>query len=251
MTMLSSASRPPLFRLLGVPIHIDGTWLLFALFIGFQVVTGDFPELDQLPNSATLVLAILLILGLSASILLHEMAHTLAGRAMGMSINRITLHLFGGVAELSEEPRTPVSELVMALAGPILSVVLGIGMFLLLPVLGGMHAPIPVMLAVEVLAQVNLVLAAFNMIPAFPLDGGRVLRSLVWLFTRKLGLATRIAAVLGQVFGGLMMAYGVYSFAVDGYATGIWNVVLGAIIMRMAAASRRAAPIDPTYSTTS
>lgn len=238
-----AVDRPRGLRLFGVGINIDPSWLIFALFVGWQVSTGYFPELEGLSRTAYLTVAVLVVLGLSVSILLHEMAHTLTGRAMGMTINRITLYMFGGVAELRHEPRTAVSELLMALAGPVLSVVLS---FVLRFAAGAAQgaAPVEAVLALDYLADLNLVLALFNMIPAFPLDGGRVLRSIIWLFSRRLGLATRIAAWLGQGFGMLMMLGGVYLAARGQMGSGLWYIVLGLLIARMAATSRRAAPQD-------
>jgi Zn-dependent protease len=235
---------PSAFRLFGVGVNIDASWLIFALFIGSQVFTGGFPQLQGLGPASYVAVAVIVVLGLSVSILLHEMAHTLTGRAFGMRIDRITLYMFGGVAELGHEPRTAISELLMALAGPALSVVLSLLLGAMVQPLAAASAPLELILAVEFLATINLLLAVFNMIPAFPLDGGRVLRSLIWLFTRRIGLATRIAATLGQGFGGLLMLYGGYLAITGHVGSGIWDVVLGLLLMRMAAASRRAAPLD-------
>jgi Zn-dependent protease len=239
-----SERLPSAFRLFGVGVNVDPSWLIFALFVGSQVFTGGFPELRGFPPASYIAVAVLVVLGLSLSILLHELSHTLVGRAFGMRIDRITLYMFGGVAELGHEPRTPISEFLMALAGPALSVLL----WLLLGAIDGpliaARAPAELILAVRYLALINLILAAFNMIPAFPLDGGRVLRSLIWMVTRRPGLATRISAVMGQIFGGLWMLLGGWLLIRGDYASGVWQVILGLLIMRMAAASRRAAPAD-------
>jgi Zn-dependent protease len=239
-----SERLPSAFRLFGVGVNIDASWLIFAVFIGSQIFTGGVPQLQGLGPGSYIAVAIIVVLGLSLSILFHEMAHTLTGRAFGMRIDRITLYMFGGVAELGHEPRTAISELLMALAGPVFSVVLSFVLGAMVQPLAAAHAPIELILAVSFLSTINLWLAIFNMIPAFPLDGGRVLRSLIWLFTRRIGMATRIAAVLGQGFGGLLMLYGGYLAITGSVGAGIWDVVLGFLLMRMAAASRRAAPID-------
>lgn len=230
-------------RLFGVGINIDPSWLLFAVFVGWQVSSGYFPELEGLSRGAYVTVAVLVVLGLSLSILLHEMAHTLAGRAMGMTINRITLYMFGGVAELRHEPRTGLSELIMALAGPVLSVVLSFVLKALSVALQG-EAPVEVVLSLDYLADINLILAIFNMIPAFPLDGGRVLRALIWIATKRVGFATRIAATLGQGFGVLLMLLGGYFVLMGGLGSGIWYVLLGLLMLRMASAGRRYAPED-------
>jgi Zn-dependent protease len=239
-----SERLPSAFRLFGVGVNVDPSWVIFALFVGSNVFTGGFPELRGFPPASYIAVAVMVVLGLSLSILLHELSHTLVGRAFGMRIDRITLYMFGGVAELGHEPRTPISEFLMALAGPALSVLLWLVLGAMDRPLIAAHAPPEVILAVRYLAFINLILAAFNMIPAFPLDGGRVLRSLIWMFTRRPGLATRISAVLGQIFGGLMMLFGGWLLIRGDFASGVWQLVLGLLIMRMANNSRKAAPAD-------
>jgi Zn-dependent protease len=240
---MTYAAQPPAngLRLFGVGINIDPTWLIFAVFIGSQF-WGDVRPLGM---TSALIVAVLMVFGLSLSILLHEMAHTLTGRAFGMRIDRITLHVFGGIAELHEEPKTAISELLMAAAGPLLSVGLYFLLNAMVAPLTLAHAPAELTLATGYLADLNLVLAIFNMVPAYPMDGGRVLRSLIWLFTGRLGLATRIAATLGQGFGVLLMVWGGYValFQSDIFA-GLWRIVLGAMLMRMAKFGYRSAPKD-------
>ncbi|HET9161333.1 MAG TPA: M50 family metallopeptidase [Caulobacteraceae bacterium] len=187
----------------------------------------------------------LIVIGLSLSIFLHEMSHTLTGRALGMRIDRITLYMFGGVAELQDEPRKGSAEFLMAIAGPALSVLLWWLLRELTPVLIQARAPGMIVFAVNELSRLNLTLAIFNMIPAFPMDGGRVLRSLIWMVTGRVGLATRIAATLGQIFGGLLMLFGAYEAVFEqAFAGGLWMVVLGLMLIGMAKAGRRAAPRD-------
>jgi Zn-dependent protease len=228
-------------RLFGVGVNIDPSWLIFAAFIGYQLL-GEFGNLGLVGSVTAAVLA---VLGLSVSIFLHEMSHTLTGRALGMRIDRITLYMFGGVAEMHEEPRTGGAEFLMAIAGPLFSVVLWKLLALLGPVLIQMHAPAPLIVATDVVSELNLYLAIFNMIPAFPMDGGRVLRSLIWMVTGRLGFATRIAATLGQVFGGILILWGIWMSLLGGdIFAGLWRIVLGALLMRMAAAGRRAAVED-------
>ena len=236
--------QPRGLRLFGVGIHIDASWLIFAAFIAWQITSGYFPELEGLSRSAYWTVAALVVVGLSLSILLHEMAHTLAGRAMGMRIDRIRLYMFGGVAELRHEPRTALSEMLMALAGPIMSVVVSFGLRGVSTTLQGGTAPVELMIALDYLADLNLVLAIFNMIPAFPLDGGRVLRSAIWMVSGRVGFATRIAASIGQGLGLLLMAYAVYLLVRGQWGAGSWNLLLGMLLVQMAAMGKRAAPQD-------
>ena len=234
-----SQRLPSAFRLFGVGVNIDSSWLIFAVFVGWQVNR----ELVGLSPAMMITTSVLVVIGLSLSILLHELSHTLVGRAFGMQIDRITLYMFGGVAELGHEPRTAISELLMALAGPAFSVLLWLVLGAMVAPMEAAHARAELTLATRYLSDINLTLAVFNMIPAFPLDGGRVLRSLIWLFTRRIGLATRIAAALGLIFGGLLLLFGLWEI-VRGEFTGAWQVVLGLLLMRMANASRKAAPLD-------
>lgn len=242
MQSMDYAEAPPRGpRLFGVGVNVDPSWIMFALFIGWQVKG----QVQGLPLLIGFAAVLLVVLGLTLSILLHELAHTLTGRAFGMQIDRITLYMFGGVAELRHEPRTAISELLMALAGPALSVVLAGLLWLIQPVLVAARAPIEIVVANQLLAELNLVLAIFNMVPAFPMDGGRVLRSIVWLFSGRVGFATRIAAWLGQGFGWLLALWGAYDALFHGqFAGGLWRIVLGLMLARMAAAGRRAAPQD-------
>jgi Zn-dependent protease len=239
---VAQPARGPL-RLFGVEIAVDPSWLIFAAFVGWTVFNQYLPELRGFSQSAYLLVAALVVVGLSLSILLHEMAHTFAGRAMGMTVDKITLYMFGGVAHLRYEPHSALAELVMALAGPLLSVALSFGLKAAVIPLNGV-APLPVVLSVDYLADLNMILAVFNMIPAFPMDGGRVLRSLIWMFTRKLGRATRIAATLGQGFGVLLILRGGYYAVTGDVSSGLWSAVLGVMLMRMAGDSRRNAPVD-------
>jgi Zn-dependent protease len=239
---VAEPARSPL-RLFGVEVAIDPSWLIFAAFVGWSVFQSVLPELQGANQGAYVLVAAMVVVGLTLSILLHEMAHTFAGRAMGMTIDKITLYVFGGVAHLRYEPHSALAEFVMALAGPLLSVALSFALGAAATALNG-SAPMPVVLAIDYLGQLNLILAIFNMIPAFPMDGGRVLRSLIWMFTRKLGRATRIAATLGQGFGVLLILRGGWYAVTGDIGSGMWSAILGVMLMRMAGDSRRNAPID-------
>lgn len=165
------------FRVLGIEIRVRLSWLILALLLAWSLASGAFPEIyGGLPTASYWGMAVIVVAGLGASIVLHELAHSLVARAFGLPIDRITLFLLGGVAELREEPRTPWSELLMAVAGPAFSVALGLGLGLLSRRVAPQADGGELAAALDYLAQINLVLAVFNMVPAFPLDGGRVLR---------------------------------------------------------------------------
>jgi len=221
-------AQPAPFSVLGVEIRVHVSWMIMAVFIAWLLASGSLPMLYAgLPAGAYWAMAALIVAGLAASIVLHELAHTLVGRAMGVSVNRITLFLFGGVAELSEEPKRPGAELAMAIAGPAFSVVFSLILTIAAGAVGQTGAPTEIAMALGYLATLNLALAAFNMAPAFPLDGGRVLRAMLWMSTHDLAKATRIAARTGEALALLLMAAGLIAvFAVEP-AGGLWWIMVG------------------------
>lgn len=214
------------FRLLGIDVRIHASWLVIAILIAWSLAVGAFPQLyGGLSSGAYWLMAGLVVIGLGLSILLHEVAHTLVGRAFGIRVDRITLFLFGGVAELKQEPRSARAELAMAVAGPAFSVVAGVVLALIAGAVQsqGFRGAAG---ALAYLATLNLVLAAFNMIPAFPLDGGRVLRAAIWLGLRDQARATAIAARIGGWIAIAMIVFGVGA-VLTGNAGGLWWVLIG------------------------
>ncbi len=229
------------FSLLGVNIRLDASWILLALLIAWSLAAGVFPDLYRgLPQSTYWGMAAASVVGIAASIILHELGHTLVARAFGLPIKSITLFVFGGVAEMEGEPKAPRAELFMALAGPLVSVALGFGFSLLANFLEG-SAPTEYHAVLHYLGTLNFTLAAFNMAPAFPLDGGRVLRALIWLVTGDSLKATRIAARSGEVIAVLLMGLGAFSALTMGLVHGLWWIVLGWFILSMASAHRKEA----------
>lgn len=229
------------FSLLGVGIRIDASWILLALLIAWSLASGVFPGLyGGLPQSSYWAMAAATVVGVAASIILHELGHTLVARAFGLPIKSITLFVFGGVAEMEGEPKAPMAEFLMALAGPLVSVGLGFGFAALANVLAE-RAPTEFHAVAHYLSMLNFTLAAFNMLPAFPLDGGRVLRAIVWLLSGDPLKATRIAARSGEVIAILLMAAGVLSALGGAVGHGLWWVVLGWFLLSMARAHRREA----------
>ena len=226
-----------LFRLFGLPIKANVSWLFLVALVLVTLARGHFPgELGEgRPWYVYWGLAALGAVGLFASLLVHEIAHSLVARATGMPVAGITLFIFGGVSQLQDEPPTAGSEFMMAVVGPVTSVVLGVLFTALYLVGSGLAWPRAVLALTGLLASVNFLLAAFNSVPAFPLDGGRVLRSILWGITGSLRLATRIAVGIGS-FAGLSMIVGgvliVFYTPLD--ITGIWLAVIG-FFLRQAA----------------
>jgi Zn-dependent protease/CBS domain-containing protein len=160
-------------------------------------------------------------------ILLHELGHAVIGRSQGMPIRGVTLFLFGGVAEMGDEPTSAGNEFFMAIAGPVVSVILAVGLGLLSWLSYSEGWPHPLVIILGYLAFINALVLAFNLIPAFPLDGGRVLRSILWRATGDLRRATHWAALLGQAFAWLLIAWGVLQFFMGNWLGGIWMVLIG------------------------
>jgi Zn-dependent protease/CBS domain-containing protein len=219
-------TRWQMFRLLGIPISLDASWLVILALVTWTL-GEQFAMQLLVPRWEVWLLALGTALAYFACIVLHELGHATVGRAVGMPINGITLFLFGGVAELGEEPRSASSEFLMAIAGPLVTVVLAI-LFLLLTEFGKQAGwPLAALVVFHWLFLINAIVLIFNLIPAFPLDGGRVLRAILWGAFHSVRRATRVAAMIGQGFAWLLITLGVLSFFGGSVANGIWMVLIG------------------------
>ena len=229
-----------LFTLFGFEVGIDFTWFLLAIFVAWSLAAGLFPVYYK-GHSAGIywAMGIAGTLGLFLSIVFHEFWHSVIARHFGLPMKGITLFIFGGVAEMEDEPPNAKTELLMALAGPISSFVLG-GIFLGV-YRGGLaaHWPQPVWGVLQYLGWLNIVLAIFNLIPAFPLDGGRVFRSILWAAKGDLRWSTRIAAAFGSGMGVLLILLGLFAFITGNLITGIWYFLIGMFIRGAAQMSYR------------
>jgi Zn-dependent protease/predicted transcriptional regulator len=175
--------------------------------------------------------------GFFASIILHELAHAVMARNFGLPIGGITLFIFGGVAELKQEPKTPSSEFWVALVGPVASVMIAAVCYLSLVVFRSMELPVPSGV-LAFLALTNTVLALFNLAPAFPLDGGRILRSIIWWRTGNFRRATRIASMFGTIFAGILVIAGLVQIAEGHTLGGTWQLLIGIFLAAAASQSR-------------
>ncbi len=219
-------------RLGGFDIKIDASWLLIATLIVWSLATAYFPS--HLPDAGKLTLviaAIAAMLGLFGSLILHELAHAMVARRYGLRVSGITLFLFGGVAEMQTEPDSAQSEFSIAIAGPLASFAIA-GCFWLGAVIGGYAAlPDTVVQVLSYLAVINLVLAVFNLLPAFPMDGGRVLRAWLWGRSGDLLGATRRATGLAVMFAYAFIALGFFAALSGSLAAGVWPVLIGLFLM--------------------
>ncbi len=226
-----------LFELFGFKVKIDFTWLFLALLITWSLAVAYFPiTLEGYATETYWWMGIAGMIGLFISLVFHEMSHSLVARVYGLEISGITLFVFGGVAEMTEEPSSPSAEFFMAIAGPLASLLLS-GIFLLLATLiSTLTLAAPAEAVLRYLALLNLVLAVFNMLPGFPLDGGRVLRAFLWWRWNDLRRATRMAAQIGGGAGWVLIGLGILSAFTGNLIMGIWWFLLG-LFLRGAAAN--------------
>lgn len=224
-----------LFTVFGFAVRLDPSWFLVAVLWTWSL-SRFFPERYPGMSPGTyLAMGIAGTLGLFASVVIHELAHSLAARRYGIPMRGITLFIFGGVAEMAGESPHPKAEFWVAAAGPAMSFALA-GLGLGAAALGrNLGAPMPVSGVIGYLALINVSLAVFNLIPAFPLDGGRMLRAMLWKWKGSLRQATRISSRIGSGFGLLLIALGVVQAVfLDNFGGGMWLFLLG-LFLRNAA----------------
>lgn len=227
-------------RVFGLPIRVNLSWFILLALIVFTLARGFFPE--ALPGAGPVVcwgLAVVGAAGLFVSLLIHELCHSLVARWWGMSVAGITLFVFGGVSQLEDEPPTASAEFVMAVAGPLASVLIA-GTLMAVWLAGAMFGwPAPLQALLWYLWLMNIILAAFNLLPAFPLDGGRVLRSILWGAASDLRLATHVAARVGALFGLGLIVMGAVLLLNGGALAGTWSMIIGYFLRRAAATHLR------------
>lgn len=229
-----------LFSLFGFEVKLDISWLLLGLLIGWSLGAGMYPdEYPGLARSTYAWMGLAGAVGVFFSIVFHEFSHSLVARRFGMPIKGITLFIFGGVAEMEEEPPSPKAEFLMAAAGPIASFVLAFIFFRMqaFALAGGWPAPIAGVTAS--LGYINMVVAIFNLVPAFPLDGGRMLRAGLWHLKKDLHAATRISSQMGSAFGIVLIVLGVIAFLQGNIIGGMWWFLIGIFLRSIAAGSYR------------
>ena len=232
--------RITLFRLLGFEVKLDLSWLIIAVLISWSLARAVFPAyFEGLSATSYWLMGIAGALGLFVSVVIHEFCHSIVARRFGLAMKGITLFIFGGVAEMEEEPKDAKTEFFMALAGPLASVVLAGVFYGLTALSSGLSWPIQLTGVLAYLWPINLVLAAFNLIPAFPLDGGRVLRSALWAITGRLRWATKISSTIGSGFGLLIIIVGIIFFFRGDLFGGIWWFLIGMFVRNASQGSYR------------
>ncbi len=254
-------------RIFGIELRVDTSWLLIFALVTWSLTSLFSSWHPDWSGTTSIVVAAISATFFFGSVLFHEMAHSLVARAYGIPVRDITLFMFGGVSNIEREPPTPGAELLIAIVGPIASIGLGVALMIGGAFLTDLYAPDvesaeaavsqlgPIGTLVMWLGPVNVLVGLFNLIPGFPLDGGRVLRALVWRATGDLPKATRIAATVGQMVGwgfiamGILMAFGVrVPFFGRGLGSGLWLALIGMFLRNAANAQLSGVTIETALS---
>jgi Zn-dependent protease len=233
-------------KLFGINIKIDWSWLLILFLVVWNLSSAFSEAHPDWSSLFTLLMGLVAALLFFLSVLIHELAHSLVAKSQGIHVNDITLFLFGGAANIREEPKSPKSEFLMAIVGPAVSLAIGFGL-LALSGIGFQTQNLPQTKPSQILqnlnalttlavwlGSINVILGVFNLVPGFPLDGGRVLRSIFWAVTDNLQRATRWASFVGQgiawmmITAGMAMVFGLQiPLLGEGLIDGVWLILIG------------------------
>jgi Zn-dependent protease len=221
-------------RIWGIPIGLDYSWFLVFILITWTLAVSYYPaEFNNWPVAQYWLVAAATAILLFVSVLLHELGHSVMAMHYKIPVRRITLFIFGGVAEIGAEPPNAGAEFWIALAGPAVSLALAVIFRLLQFVLTGIA---PLLALAEYLAYINGVLIIFNLIPGFPLDGGRILRAIIWGISHSFSRATLIAANVGRAIAFLFILAGVWQMLSGNFGNGLWIAFIGWFLENAASA---------------
>jgi Zn-dependent protease/predicted transcriptional regulator len=215
----------PLGRILGIPVGLDYSWFLIFGLLTWMLAGSYYPsEFTDWPPLLYWLTGAVTAIMLFASVLLHELGHSVVALRYRIPVRSITLFIFGGVARIGAEPPSAVAEFFIAIAGPLVSLALAAFFYAVQPVVSGME---PLWGVVKYLAYINLALVLFNLIPGYPLDGGRVFRALMWASTGSMRRATIIASNVGRLFAFLFIVVGVWQMLTGNFGGGLWVAFIG------------------------
>jgi len=235
-----------IFRIAGIDINIHISWLIILVFLTFSLATGWFPITYPGSSTATYyLLGFIASILLFVSVLLHELAHSFVARSRGLQVKSIVLFIFGGVSNIEQEPQTPGIEFSMAFVGPLVSLLIGVVCYGLWLLVRGTHSLIVPILSY--LALMNIILGIFNLIPGFPLDGGRVLRSIIWKATGNFQTATNITTFVGQAFAYLIILWGILLFFAGNAFNGLIIIFTGWFLLTSAQSARSQSMLDTAF----
>lgn len=232
-------------RIAGISIQLHYSWFLVFVLLTVSLALGFFPaNFPALDGTLIWIVSALSAILLFVSVLIHELSHSFVALARGMGVHSITLFIFGGVSNIRGEPRSARDEFLMAVVGPLSS----FGIAIVCAVLTRLALPLPALAVLSYLAIVNALLGAFNLIPGFPLDGGRVLRSVIWGVSNNLRKATLWAAGVGQLVAWLFIFGGFYiAFFEGALLSGIWLALIGFFLNSAAEASRQQVAVQERF----
>ncbi|TMD78673.1 MAG: CBS domain-containing protein [Chloroflexi bacterium] len=235
-----------IFRIAGIDINIHISWLIILVFLTFSLATGWFPITYPGSSTATYyLLGFIASILLFVSVLLHELAHSFVARSRGLQVKSIVLFIFGGVSNIEQEPQTPGIEFSMAFVGPLVSLLIGVVCYGLWLLVRGTHSLIVPILSY--LALMNIILGIFNLIPGFPLDGGRVLRSIIWKATGNFQTATNITTFVGQAFAYLIILWGILLFFAGNAFNGLIIIFTGWFLLTSAQSARSQSVLETAF----
>jgi Zn-dependent protease len=224
----------PLGKIMGIPIGLDYSWFLVFALLTWMLAGSYYPsEFKNWPPLLYWVTGAVTAIMLFVSVLLHELGHSVVALRYKIPVRRITLFIFGGVAQIGSEPPSAIAEFWIAIAGPIVSLALAVLFSVLQPMAAGIE---PLWGLAKYLAYINFALVLFNLIPGYPLDGGRVFRAIVWAVTKNMRRATLIAANAGRFFGFLFIFLGVWQVFAGNLGGGLWIAFIGWFLDNAAAA---------------
>jgi len=222
-------NKIPIANLFNIKVYLDYSWFIIFFLITFTIISWyrEFP-----PNNIIidLLFAMLSAIFLFVSVLFHELGHSLVAKKFGINVKEIDLFIFGGVAMMEDEAPSPKAEFLIALAGPVVSLILGV-IFALLYNVFPKNNDFSAFL--KYLASVNFMLFAFNLIPAFPLDGGKILRSIIWKF-KDIIVATKVVSITGKAFSIFLIVIGAISFLMGNFISGVWYMLIGLFLYKAA-----------------
>lgn len=231
----------PIGRILGIPIGLDYSWFLIVALLSWSLATGYYPDhYADWPILQYWLIGGITVIMLFVSVLLHELGHSVVAMRYKILVRRIRLMIFGGVAELADDAPRPAAEFWIAIAGPVVSLILTGAFFAGTYLTRGLSMLEPLAALLGYLTSINLMLAVFNMIPGFPLDGGRVFRAITWGINKDLHKSTQIAANVGRLVSYGFMGLGFLMLVLGDFSNGLWMGFVGFYLMRAAQAELQA-----------
>jgi Zn-dependent protease/CBS domain-containing protein len=229
-------TRWRLFRILGIPINIDLSWVIILLLLTWTLAFGFAQSIPGLTRAESWGLGLVTALGFFLCIVLHELGHAVVARKVGIPMRGITLFMFGGVAEMVGEPPSAGREFGMAIAGPLVSALLAL-LFVILAIVASVGEwPVELAVMLEYLWMINVAVLVFNLVPAFPLDGGRVLRAILWGTMGSLRRATYWCSIIGKGFAWFLIFLGILDIMSGLVVPGIWLALIGLFLNNAAQA---------------